>query len=180
MTKQKNLALEGLRGLASLSVAIGHFTFVVVPFLGTVFTPIPGATARFAFERWASYPPFTLLFSAEAAVYVFFAMSGYVLTTKYYATGAVADLQSAAAKRYLRLVLPTFASVMCAWFLFGRRLVLYVGWALLQCPGVSRAKRAVLDCLFRGRPAQPRTRLAQVPPDAFPRSGLRRTARRRL
>ena len=118
VVKQKNLALEGLRGIACLAVVIGHFAFVFFPYLGTIFVPIPGVRPAFAFERWVSYPPFTLLFSAEAAVCVFFVMSGYVLTAKFYATGSVGELQSAAAKRYVRLVLPTFASIMLAWGLW--------------------------------------------------------------
>ena len=115
---KKDLSLEGLRGLASLTVVIGHFTFVFFPFLGTVFAPAPGAVPRYEFERWLSYPPFTLAFSAEAAVCVFFVMSGYVLTTKYYLSGAESEIQAAAAKRYVRLVLPTFASIMFAWALW--------------------------------------------------------------
>lgn len=115
---KKDLSLEGLRGLASLTVVIGHFTFVFFPFLGTVFTPIPGAVPRYGFENWLIYPPFSLAFSAEAAVCVFFVMSGYVLTTKYYASGAETEIQTAAAKRYVRLVLPTFASIMFAWALW--------------------------------------------------------------
>lgn len=45
-------------------------------------------------------------------------MSGYVLTKKYFATGNVVELQKGAAKRYIRLVLPAFVSVMFAWALF--------------------------------------------------------------
>src|SRR5271169_2176712 len=116
--RSKDFGLEGLRGIASLVVAIGHFLFVFFPYLGNLFTPIPGLQPRFAFERWVQYPPFSLAYSAEAAVCVFFVMSGYVLSGKYFSTGDVATLQSAAAKRYVRLVLPSFASVLLAWVLF--------------------------------------------------------------
>lgn len=117
-TGTKNLGLEGLRGIASLAVAIGHFTFVFFPYLGSLFRPIPGLRPAYPFESWVQYPPFSLLFSAEAAVCVFFVMSGYVLTSKYFSTGNVAALQTAASKRYIRLVLPSFASVMFAWVLW--------------------------------------------------------------
>jgi peptidoglycan/LPS O-acetylase OafA/YrhL len=117
MAAKKNLGLEGLRGIASLIVAIGHFTFVFFPYLGSVFTPVPGSVPAFNFERWVQYPPFSIFFSAEAAVCVFFVMSGYVLTTKFLATDNVSVLQAAASKRYLRLVLPSCASVIFAWAL---------------------------------------------------------------
>jgi len=118
MKKQKDNSLEGLRGIASLVVVIGHFIFVFLPYLATLYYPAAGAAPRNRFEAVLAYPPFSLLFSAEAAVCVFFVMSGYVLTTKYFSTGDVAAVQSAAAKRYVRLALPSFASVALAWCLW--------------------------------------------------------------
>jgi peptidoglycan/LPS O-acetylase OafA/YrhL len=116
--QQKNWALEGLRGLASLAVVVGHFTFVFLPYLGTLWRPVSGAQPRFALERILEVPPLTLMFSADAAVSVFFVMSGYVLMRRFLRTGAVEELQAAAAKRYIRLVLPSFVSVMFAWVLW--------------------------------------------------------------
>lgn len=115
---KKNLSLEGLRGLACLVVAIGHFAFVFSPILAAQFSPIPGATILYTLEHLLTYPPFSLLYSAEAAVCVFFVMSGYVLTAKYWKTGDVVELQKGASKRYVRLVIPAFASVMLAWALW--------------------------------------------------------------
>lgn len=117
-TDRKNFALEGLRGIASLTVVIGHFTFVFFPYLGTIFRPVPGAAPSFWFETLASYPPFTLVFSADAAVCIFFVLSGYVLTSRFFRSGLPQDLQLAAAKRYVRLVLPTAASILFAWLLW--------------------------------------------------------------
>lgn len=118
MSKDKNLSLEGLRGLASLSVVIGHFTFVFSPYLANLYYPTPGAQPRFAVESVLAYPPFTLLFSADAAVCVFFVMSGYVLTTRFITSNSLEGIQTAAAKRYIRLVLPTAASILFAWLLW--------------------------------------------------------------
>ena len=117
-TTSKNGALEGLRGLASLSVAIGHFTFAFFGYLGTLWRPVEGAQPTYLFERIVQVPPLTLLYSADAAVSVFFVMSGYVLTLRFHRTGAVEELQAAAAKRYVRLVLPTFAAIMFGWALW--------------------------------------------------------------
>lgn len=117
-SSNKNLSLEGLRGIASLIVAISHFAFVFSPILASQFNPIEGARFLYPLERWLHYPPLSLIFSGEAAVCVFFVMSGYVLTTKYFSTGGIEVLQRGAAKRYIRLVLPSFASVMLAWMLW--------------------------------------------------------------
>lgn len=118
MKKNKDLGLEGLRGIACLVVAIGHFAFVFFPYLASLFHNIPGAVPRFEFEKWATIAPISLAYSAEAAVCVFFVMSGYVLTTKFFATGELGSIQKAASKRYIRLVLPSFASVALAWTLW--------------------------------------------------------------
>lgn len=121
--KDKDLSLEGLRGLASLIVVIGHFAFVAMPFLATPFYP-SAASAGTIFETIAVLPPFSLLFSAEAAVCIFFVMSGYVLSKKFFETGKIESLQSAAIKRYIRLAIPTAASILFAWSLLNLGLIL--------------------------------------------------------
>lgn len=119
----KSLQLEGLRGFASLSVVIGHFCFVMLPFLASPFYP-SGASATTQFERIAVLPPFSLAFSAEAAVCIFFVMSGYVLSTRFMREGNVEDLQRAAGKRYLRLAIPTGVSILGAWLLVNFEVIL--------------------------------------------------------
>lgn len=101
-----------------MAVMIGHFAYVFHPYLASLFRPTPFSITPSTFERWISIPPITLAYSADAAVSVFFVMSGYVLTTKFFTTEEVPALQSAAAKRYIRLVLPSFASVFLAWALW--------------------------------------------------------------
>ena len=63
------------------------------------------------------FPPFTFLYLADAAVSVFFVLSGYVLTQRYYETSEPLVFESAAISRYVRLVLPAAASVIFAWAL---------------------------------------------------------------
>lgn len=118
MRKSKDLSLEGLRGLACMAVAIGHFTYIFFPYLANNFRPIPGVQPAYWIERILEYPPFSLAFSADAAVSIFFVLSGYVLTTKYFYNHDIPALQGAAAKRYIRLVLPCFVSVMFSWTLW--------------------------------------------------------------
>jgi peptidoglycan/LPS O-acetylase OafA/YrhL len=113
----KNFALEGLRGMASLNVVIGHFLFVFFPYLGNDIRPYPGLAAKYWFEEVLRFPPFTFFYPADAAVSVFFVLSGYVLTQNFYETGRNEVLRAAASKRYLRLVLPALVSVIFAWLL---------------------------------------------------------------
>ena len=63
------------------------------------------------------FPPFTFLYLADASVSIFFVLSGYVLTRRFYETGNVREFEPAAIKRYVRLGLPVFVSVMLAWIL---------------------------------------------------------------
>jgi peptidoglycan/LPS O-acetylase OafA/YrhL len=114
---QRNQSLEGLRGVASLNVLLGHFLFAFFPFVAHNVRPYPSPVARYAFERVMMYPPFTFLYLADAAVSVFFVLSGYVLTARFYATGQPDELGAAAIRRYIRLVGPAFVSVMFAWVL---------------------------------------------------------------
>ena len=118
MATKKDLGLEGLRGIASCIVANGHFSFIFFYYLGSGFYNMPGVVPTYDFERWAVYPPFSFALCAVAAVSVFFVMSGYVLTTGYFVKGEIEPVQSAASRRYIRLVLPSCASVLFAWYLW--------------------------------------------------------------
>jgi peptidoglycan/LPS O-acetylase OafA/YrhL len=159
VTKNKDLALEGLRGLACLAVAIGHFTYIFFPYLSNDFRPIPGIQPAYRIERVLEYPPFSLAFGADAAVSIFFVLSGYVLTTKYFRNYDTISLQGAAAKRYVRLVLPCFVSVMFSWIIwrvgltFSKdALAIHVaGWV----PTVYAGNFPLLDAIFQGLIAGP-------------------------
>ena len=118
VTRQKNFALEGLRGIACLNVVLGHFLFSFFPYLAHDVRPYPGAVAKYWFEELLRYFPFTFIYLADSAVSVFFVLSGYVLTRRFYRTEPPDGFESAAVKRYFRLALPVLASVMFAWLLF--------------------------------------------------------------
>lgn len=117
MTESKNLSLEGLRGVASLIVFFAHAVFMYFPYLGSLMRPYPDAQAKSIVDAILIYPPFNLLYCADAAVVVFFVLSGYVLTTKYFQRDSTQLLESAAFRRYWRLILPGAASALLAWFI---------------------------------------------------------------
>ena len=155
----RNLALEGLRGIACMNVVIGHAAFVFFPYLGQIFRPVAGVTPVFGFEAWAVYPPFSLLFSADAAVSVFFVMSGYVLLAKFERTGDRTEIERAALRRGLRLGLPAFASVMWGWALLTSGLIMgqraleigAPGWV----PNFMNKPCTFLEAVFNGLVSAP-------------------------
>lgn len=109
-------ALEGLRGLAALNVALAHFVLAFAPVLlkgsypDLIIQHIPE-------ESWLlllQAPPFTLLFNGHFAVMVFFVLSGYVMTQPAFEQNSKA-LSRRLAGRYFRLNGPIFVAL---WFSF--------------------------------------------------------------
>ncbi len=116
--KNKNLALEGLRGLACLAVFNAHFLYLFFPYLSRgrtpdhhLFVPI------WPWETWFANAPFTLLYNGDFAVSIFLALSGYVLMRQYWQSENGALLTASALKRYPRLVFPAAASIAFAFVL---------------------------------------------------------------
>lgn len=112
MSTNKNLSLEGLRGLACLAVFSCHFLYVMFPYLARGRSPDQSPfLAKWPWETWLVTPPLTILYNGDFAVLVFFVISGYVLMGKFCATGDRTFLVDGALKRYPRLFIPAAASV---------------------------------------------------------------------
>jgi len=93
----KNLSLEGLRGLAALAVFSCHFLYVFFPYLARGRTvDQSGFVPLWHWETWFARAPFTLLYNGDFAVAVFFVLSGYVLTRKFWNNGDVTSLTAGA------------------------------------------------------------------------------------
>lgn len=148
---KKNLALEGLRGIACLSVVACHFFYVLFPFLARVRDPNQSAyIVAWDWERWFSWPPFNILYNGDFAVIVFFTLSGYVLTRKFFETGDRNYLVRGAIKRYPRLMIPAGVSVLFALVLMRTGAMhtqvipdpSFAGWvqtAYTQAPSIKQA-----------------------------------------
>ncbi|ANY72586.1 acyltransferase [Paenibacillus ihbetae] len=108
---KKIVYLDGLRGLAAFVVVIAHFVQVFMP------SVIEGREEirHFAFEEVLAETPLNLLFNGNFSVCLFFALSGYVLSWRYFRSGDRTILYSAAIRRYFRLAGPAFASVVIAY-----------------------------------------------------------------
>jgi len=131
---QKNLALEGLRGLACLNVVIAHFTFTFMPYASHFLYPEGDIVQRFAVECWLAKPYFSVLYNGTFPVSIFFVMSGWVLTAPFVSEYDNTSLRRAALKRYPRLVLPAACAILFAWLLqeagaMGTSRALEVGFA---------------------------------------------------
>lgn len=114
----KDWSLEGLRGLACFCVVNSHFIGVFYSVIMYYFQPpTQWPSPSTPIEKILSHPPITLFFNGYFAVTIFFALSGYVLTDKYFRTQDPSFLRSGAIKRYPRLVLPALASVLLAYVL---------------------------------------------------------------
>jgi peptidoglycan/LPS O-acetylase OafA/YrhL len=65
-----------------------------------------------AAEKIIASPGLSLLWNGNFPVCIFFVLSGYVLTKKFFETGRLADLTDKAMRRYIRLAVPILGSVM--------------------------------------------------------------------
>lgn len=126
MIYEKDRSADGLRGVAAASVVVHHFLLAFFPVcMASLF---PWAAAKGApagmMERIASHPLLITLWNGQLPVCIFFVLSGYVLTRKYFLSGDAENIRSQAARRYLRLGIPVFASVVFAmlvstWYVIG-------------------------------------------------------------
>ncbi|MWC30718.1 acyltransferase family protein [Paenibacillus sp. MMS18-CY102] len=106
---QKIKYLDGLRGLAALIVVLSHF---VVAFYPAMYN---GAREQVhtasAIELSITKSPLNLLYNGNFAVCIFFVLSGFVLSYKFFQTKDNEVLVESAVKRYFRLMIPVLASI---------------------------------------------------------------------
>jgi len=115
LEKGKRLGyLEGIRGVAAFMVVIHHYLLAFYP------TQASGEikNAHFApLELWYYHSPFIFLTNGQFFVYIFFALSGYVLSKKYFLEKEIAYLNSAFIRRLPRLYIPMAFSLVIAFLL---------------------------------------------------------------
>jgi peptidoglycan/LPS O-acetylase OafA/YrhL len=112
---EREHALDGLRGMAALSVVVAK-----------LWADLPSAWHAVAPVDWAVYPPLRFLLNDRGAVILFFILSGYVLTLSLVRPG-VAVLDQFAPflmRRLCRIWLP-YAVVLCASAVIGLSLHYY-------------------------------------------------------
>ncbi len=111
-------------GVASVSVFLGHLIIAFWPVLYC-----PGHPLLANYPKWAAAiadGPGRVLYDGQYAVTLFFLLSGFVLSLAHFRNPTGDALASAAARRYLRLMLPAAASILLACFVMKR------GWMFNQ------------------------------------------------
>lgn len=107
--------LEGLRGLAAVMVVFYHLVmaFYLQAFLGSGAAPVQ----HLKFEDNLYANPVMGLLSGTFAVGIFFVLSGFVLSIGFLQTGNAEIIKKLATKRYLRLMIPAFVSILICYLL---------------------------------------------------------------
>ena len=113
-TTEKISYLDGLRGVAAINVLIMHFFIVLAPAL--IYTSrMPARLGNF--EQYFTATPLGLIGAGNFSVCIFFVLSGYVLTQKYFKTKDRNIILSSALRRYIRLFVPVLAVIIFSFLL---------------------------------------------------------------
>ena len=109
--REKLQFIEGIRGFAALIVIFQHFVLMFYPTLYT------GTSEQHHFlnptlEHNIAISPLNIFYNGNFAVCLFFVLSGFVLSYKYFRTGNSQLLLEASVKRYFRLLIPVAFSIV--------------------------------------------------------------------
>ncbi len=126
---RKIIGLDSVRGIAALIVVFWHWATIFYPALMSG----PGSPIHSSYELTVYQSPLSFFFTGNFAVVMFFILSGFVLTVKYFSHNQ-GSLFPAAIKRYIRLMPVVLFST-----LFGFA-IMSAGWIYqLQAAGLSHS-----------------------------------------
>lgn len=107
---------ESLRGLACLAVVFSHLSLTFFPQLHNFEN---SHLPKFEIFDWIHNSPFGFFYSGTGAVFVFFVLSGYVLSLTMMSSKDIElKLKKSFLKRYPRLAIPAIISCILFWFVF--------------------------------------------------------------
>lgn len=105
--------IEGLRGIAALMVVLGHLSLAFYPaILSGSFSQIH---THYAIEFLVMSSPLNLIINGNLAICIFFILSSFVLSYKFFESPCYELILSAAIRRYFRLAIPVFFSILLAY-----------------------------------------------------------------
>ncbi|PQA74682.1 acyltransferase family protein [Brucella oryzae] len=110
---KKDASLEGLRGYACLVVVLSHCIYAFWPEMHGAY--ISETSSAWAVAMFNS--PFTAVYNGTIAVYVFFVLSGYVLSLSFFRKKEATIVQSLFLRRHLRLAIPITAACLLMYML---------------------------------------------------------------
>src|SRR5919106_2956939 len=112
MKSEKLLHLEAIRGLAALIVVFSHFIYAFYPDLkGASFSDADTTS----FAGLIAMTPLNIWHEGQFAVHIFFVLSGLVLSLSFFKSGDRQKAVSGAVRRYFRLSVPIFVTVLLAY-----------------------------------------------------------------
>jgi len=109
-------SIEGIRGVASLAVVISHLTLAFFPFLHNY---ARNDSSNNPIQEFFYNSPFGFFYSGTSAVFIFFVLSGYILTYVILKNeNQLRQVFSMSLKRYFRLMIPAATSTILAYLAF--------------------------------------------------------------
>ena len=108
----RNRGLDGLRGLAAL-IVVFHHQLLTLPALANAYVDPRPAGGR-GWSWWLTYTPLHLLWDGTEAVFVFFVLSGYVLTLPVLRIRSGPWWIAYYPRRLVRLYLPSAGAILFA------------------------------------------------------------------
>ncbi|RFZ75991.1 acyltransferase, partial [Lacrimispora amygdalina] len=112
---QKEKYLDGIRGVAAFIVVIYHYISAFYPAL--YYGSINNVRTGSGVELIIASTPLNLLYDGDVSVCIFFILSGYVLTYKFFKYNDTSAIISTGIRRYFRLMPPVLFSVFIAYIL---------------------------------------------------------------
>lgn len=131
----QNRSVNGLRGIAALSVVINHFIAAFSPSIlsNNYIGLFPTMLNVNAIDNFLSHPLVSVFYNGEFAVIIFFYISGFVLTLPYFEKiDAQLILRKRLFSRYLRLNIPIFIAVLISYVFFKFNLYFIIDAAKLS------------------------------------------------
>lgn len=114
MKGEKLNYLEGLRGLSCMVVIFDHCVNEFMP----SFRHMGSQGVTGWFKDVIAMSPLNIIYSGLTPVFIFFVLSGYVLSYKFHETGNVKYAFSGAIKRYFRLAGPVLGSMLFLYIVY--------------------------------------------------------------
>ncbi|MGE5084668.1 MAG: acyltransferase family protein [Bacillota bacterium] len=145
MTNKVNSA-ESIRGLASIAVVLSHISLTFFPQLhGFDKSKVP----EYDFLNFIHQSPFGFFYSGTGAVFVFFVLSGFVLSLSSFKNdNSSKKLKTSLIKRYPRLAIPTVFSCLIAYITW--HFTIDVSQVAEWGAGLAGQNPSLYDALFEG------------------------------
>jgi peptidoglycan/LPS O-acetylase OafA/YrhL len=131
---EKITYLDGLRGIAAINVMIMHFFIALAPAM-IYGDQLPSHLGNL--EHVFSSTPLGLIGAGNFSVCIFFVLSGYVLTQKFFKIRDKSIIISSVVRRYVRLFIPVLASIVLSFLLLSTGLFHYYIEAVMISAGSS-------------------------------------------